>query len=104
MVIFLTTRRKVVRCPDGPQTCDRRDVPAESWTKVVKERVLRRRFHFEERVMARNRGRQKITSQREGGRSSSRVSRGMRVGSAAMILVLIGLFAWTIVRHQSKPT
>ena len=52
--------------------------------------------------MARNRRRQKITSQREGGRSSNRFSRGVRVGSAAMILVLIGLFSWTIVRHQSK--
>jgi len=27
----------------------------------------------------------------------------MRVGSAAVMLVLIGLFAWTIVRQQSKP-
>jgi hypothetical protein len=54
--------------------------------------------------MARNRERQKITSQREGGRLSNRFSRHMRVGSAAVILVFIGLFAWTIVRQQSKPT
>jgi hypothetical protein len=53
--------------------------------------------------MARNRERQKITSQREGGRLSNRFSRPKRVGSAAVILVLIGLFAWTIVRQQSKP-
>jgi hypothetical protein len=50
-----------------------------------------------------NRERQKITSQREGGRLSNRFSRHMRVGSAAVMLVLIGLFAWTIVRQQSKP-
>ena len=52
--------------------------------------------------MARNRERQKVTSQREGGRSSNRFSRRMRVGSAAAILALIGVFAWTIVRQQSK--
>jgi len=52
--------------------------------------------------MARDRERQKITSQREGGRLSNRFSRHIRVGSAAVILVLIGLFAWTIVRQQSK--
>ena len=53
--------------------------------------------------MARNRERQKITSQREGGRLSNRFSRRLCVGSAAVILILIGLFAWTIVRQQSKP-
>ena len=53
--------------------------------------------------MARNRERQKVTSPRQGGRSSNRFSRRMRVGSAAVILVLIGLSAWTIVRQQSKP-
>ena len=52
--------------------------------------------------MARSRER-KVTSQREGGRSSNRFSRRMRVLSAAAILLLIGLFAWTIVRQQSKP-
>src|SRR5882762_303327 len=62
-----------------------------------------RGFHFEDRVMARNRGRQNLASQREGGRSSKRFSRGMRVGSAAVILALIAIFAWTIVRHQFKP-
>jgi len=41
--------------------------------------------------------------QREGGRSSNRFPKRMRVGSAEVILVLIGLFAWTIVRRQSKP-
>src|SRR5206468_6214610 len=39
---------------------------------------------------------------REGGRLSNRFSRHIRVGSATVILVLIGLFAWTIVRQQSK--
>src|SRR5712691_4405750 len=53
--------------------------------------------------MARNRERQKIRSQSEGGRLSNRFSTRLRVGSAAVILVLIGLFAWTIVRQQSKP-
>ena len=53
--------------------------------------------------MARNRERQKITSPREGGRLSNRFSIHMRVGSAAVMLVLIGLFACTIVRQQSKP-
>ena len=53
--------------------------------------------------MARNRERQKVTSQRDGGRSSNRFSRRMRVGSAAVILVLIGVLAWTIVRQRSKP-
>lgn len=52
--------------------------------------------------MARNRERQKVRSQREGGRSSNRFSRRMRVGSAAVILVLIAAFAWTIVRQQLK--
>ncbi len=52
--------------------------------------------------MARNQERQKGRSQREGARSSNRFSRRMRVGSATVILVLIGLFAWTIVRQQSK--
>ena len=53
--------------------------------------------------MARNQERQKGRSQRESARSSNRFSRRMRVGSATVILVLVGLFAWTIVRQQSKP-
>ncbi len=53
--------------------------------------------------MARNRGRQNVASQREGDRSSNRFSRGMRVGSAVVILALIAGFAWTIVRQQLKP-
>ncbi len=53
--------------------------------------------------MVKNRARQKITSQREGGRLSNRFSTRMRVGSAALIVVLIGVFVWTIVRQRSKP-
>ena len=50
--------------------------------------------------MAKNQKRQKVTSQREGDRSSNRFGRRTHVFSAAVILILIAIVAWTIIRQQ----
>jgi len=55
-------------------------------------------------VPPRNPKRRTVTSTREGGRSSNRFSRRMLARSVIVILALIGLFAWTILRQQSRPS